>query len=254
MISVGIDVGAKNINIVVLRFGELIAKGMADSGFEARDNALRLLGEVLAECDLAKDDLDSITSTGSGRKDIDFANHSITDVTAATKGTITLHPEVRTIIDVGAEEGRGIRLDDNGKIVDFAVNEKCAAGSGAFVESMSRALELTIEDFGPLSLESDKEIPMNAQCAVFAESEVISLVHSSTEKKDIAKAITDAIAARVSSMVRKVGFQTEIAVIGGVAYNVGFIRSIQNYLEKDVLIPESPEYVSAFGAALLPGK
>jgi benzoyl-CoA reductase subunit D len=254
MISVGIDVGAKNINIVVLKFGELIAKGMTLSGFEARDNAWNLMGEVLSKCELSPEEVDSITSTGSGRKDVDFATNSVTDVTAATKGTTTLHPEVRTVIDVGAEEGRGIRLDENGKIVDFAVNEKCAAGSGAFVESMSRALEVTIEDFGPLSLQSDKEIPMNAQCAVFAESEVISLVHQSIDKKDIAKAITDAIAARVSSMVRKVGFETEIAVVGGVAYNVGFIRSIKNYLDKDVLIPESPEYVSAFGAALLPAK
>jgi benzoyl-CoA reductase subunit D len=116
---------------------------------------------------------------------------------------------------------------------------------------MSRALELAIEDFGPLSLESELEIPMNAQCAVFAESEVISLLHAKTEKKDIAKAITDAIAARISSMVRKVGFEKEIAIVGGVAYNIGFIRSIQNALESDIVVPDFPEYISAYGAALI---
>jgi len=251
MISVGIDVGAKNINIVVLKDTELLGKGAAPSGFEAKDNADKLLNEILEECKISREDINLITATGSGRKDIDFANKKVTDVTAVTKGAISINPNIRTIIDVGAEEGRGIRLDENGKVIDFAVNEKCAAGSGAFVESMSRALEIPITEFGPLSLESDAEIPMNAQCAVFAESEVVSLVHSSTEKKDIAKAITDAIAARISSMIRKVGFESEIAVVGGVAYNVGFIRSIQDHLDREVLIPESPEYISAFGAALM---
>lgn len=250
MISVGIDVGAKNINILVLKDGEIVIKDSTNSGFEAKENALNLLNKMLDECKLKRNDIGFITATGSGRKDIDFANKAVTDVTAVSKGTKFLYPEVRTIIDVGAEEGRGIRLDEEGKIVDFAVNEKCAAGSGAFVESMSRALEIPITEFGPISLESDAKIPMNAQCAVFAESEVVSLVHSSTEKKDIAKAITDAIASRISSMVRKVGFETQIVIAGGVAYNVGFIRSIQEYLEKDVIVPQMPEYLSAFGAAL----
>jgi benzoyl-CoA reductase subunit D len=206
---------------------------------------------VINDAGISKDQIDSITSTGSGRKDVAFATNSVTDVTAAAKGAHSLYPGVRTVIDIGAEEGRGIRCDANGKIIDFAINEKCAAGSGAFVEAMSRALELAIEDFGPLSLESELEIPMNAQCAVFAESEVISLLHAKTEKKDIAKAITDAIAARISSMVRKVGFEKEIAIVGGVAYNIGFIRSIQNALESDIVVPDFPEYISAYGAALI---
>ncbi len=135
--------------------------------------------------------------------------------------------------------------------MDFAINEKCAAGSGAFTEAMARALEIPINDFGPMSLESDREIPMNAQCAVFAESEVVSLMHSKTEKKDIAKAINDAIASRISSMVRKVGFEKDIAIVGGVAYNVGFIRAIKKHLDSDVFVPENPEYVCAYGAALI---
>lgn len=251
MISVGIDVGAKNINILVLRDKEIIGKGQALSGFEAKENAIKLFDQVIADAGISREEINSITSTGSGRKEIDFATHSVTDVTASSKGAKDLHPNIRTVIDIGAEEGRGIRLDENGKIVDFAINEKCAAGSGAFTEAMSRALEIPITEFGPLSLESDKEIPMNAQCAVFAESEVVSLMHAKTEKKDIAKAINDAIAARISSMVRKVGFEKDIAVVGGVAYNVGFIRSIQNHLETDVLVPETPEYICAYGAALI---
>lgn len=251
MINVGIDVGAKNIKIVVLRDNEIILRKKMHSGFEAKENAVKLFDDTLKELQITKDDIDSITSTGSGRKEVTFSTHSVTDVTAASKGVNALFPNVRTVIDVGAEEGRGIRCDENGKIIDFAINEKCAAGSGAFVEAMSRALELSIEEFGPISLESDKEIPMNAQCAVFAESEVISLLHSKTEKKDIAKAITDAIAARISSMVRKVGFEKDIAVVGGVARNVGFLRSITNSLEAEPIVPEYPEYIAAYGAALI---
>jgi benzoyl-CoA reductase subunit D len=251
MINVGIDCGAKNIKIVVLKDGNVLAREQTLTGFEARDNAWRLFETVLEKVGLSLDSVDFITSTGSGRKTIDFAKHSITDVTAATKGAQALYPGVRTVIDVGAEEGRGIRCNDNGGVVDFAINEKCAAGAGAFTEAMSRALEIPIEDFGPLSLESDKEIPLNAQCAVFAESEVVSLLHAKTAKKDIAKAINDAVAARISSMVRKVGFEKDIAVVGGVAYNIGFIRSIKNYLESEVIVPEYPEYIGALGAALI---
>ncbi len=250
MVTVGIDVGAKNIKIIVLNDKEIKAKGKAYTGFEALANAKNLYNQVLSEAGVTHDQIDYITSTGAGRREIDFDNHKITDVTASSRGVYALHPNVRTVIDVGSEEGRGIRCDDNGKIVDFAVNEKCAAGSGAFTEAMARALEIPIEEFGPISLQSDKQIPMNAQCAVFAESEVVSLLHAKTEKKDIAKAINDAIASRITSMVRKVGFEKDVAVIGGVAYNVGFIRAVSEDFETDLLVPEFPEYISAYGAAI----
>ena len=116
---------------------------------------------------------------------------------------------------------------------------------------MARALEVPLEEFGPLSLESDRNIPMNAQCAVFAESEVVSLVHAKTPKKDIARAVHDAIASRISSMVRRVGVEPAVALIGGLAYNVGFIDSLGRDLETELLIPPDPEYTTAIGAAVV---
>jgi len=251
MIQVGIDVGAKFIKAVILQDGKVIAKDQVPAGFEGKENVKKLFDKVLQDTGISKDEVDSITSTGSGRKMVDFATKSITDVTAASKGVTHLYPEVHTVIDVGAEEGRSIRCGNNGKIIDFAINEKCAAGAGAFTEAMARALEIPLEEFGELSLKSEKEIPMNAQCAVFAESEVVSLLHAKTPKEDIAKAINDAVASRITSMVRKVGFEKEIALIGGVAYNVGFINSIETDLKEKIIIPEDPEYISAFGAALI---
>lgn len=251
MIQVGIDVGAKFIKVVVLKDGKVIIRDQVASGFEGKENAITLFDQAVHKAGISPDEIDSITSTGSGRKVVGFATKSITDVTAAAKGATSLYPEVHTVIDVGAEEGRSIRCNQDGKIVDFAINEKCAAGAGAFTEAMARALEIPLEKFGDLSLKSTKEIPMNAQCAVFAESEVVSLLHAKTPKEDIAKAINDAVASRITSMVRKVGFEKEIALIGGVAYNIGFIKSLETDLKEKIIIPEDPEYVCAYGAALI---
>ncbi|TAL68149.1 MAG: CoA activase [Bacteroidetes bacterium] len=251
MINVGIDVGAKNIKIVVLKDGEILAKGLTLAGFETQITTKQLFDDVVKQAGITPEQINSITSTGSGRKAADFANKSVTEVTAASKGAAALLPSVRCVIDVGAEEGRTIRCDADGKIIDFALNEKCAAGAGAFIEAMSRALEIPVEDFGSISLQSDKEIPLNAQCAVFAESEVVSLLHAKTEKKDIAKAVNDAVASRITSMARKVGFEKDIELIGGMAKNIGFVQSLKKALESEIIIPDNPEYISAYGAALI---
>ena len=135
-------------------------------------------------------------------------------------------------------------------VMDFALNEKCAAGAGAFTEAMSRALEVSVEELGQMSLRSEKATPMNAQCAVFAESEVVSLLHNKTPKEDISRAVHDAIASRIVSLARKVGFEPDVVFIGGVAHNAGFVDSLERALECKVTIPEHPEYVGAYGAAL----
>ncbi|MGA2296409.1 MAG: acyl-CoA dehydratase activase [FCB group bacterium] len=251
MINIGIDVGAKNIKIVALKDGQIVAKEQILAGFETKETTLALYNAVLKKANISPDEVDSITSTGSGRKAADFASVSVTEVTAATKGATNLFPSVRCVIDVGAEEGKTIRCDKDGKIIDFALNEKCAAGAGAFIESMARALEVNVEDFGEISLKSSIDIPLNAQCAVFAESEVVSLLHAKTEKKDIAKAVNDAVASRITSMARKVGFEKDIELIGGMAKNTGFVSALKKALESEIIIPEEPEYISAYGAALI---
>lgn len=251
MITAGIDMGSKFVKVVVLKDGQVQSQGSEMTGFEPIEAAKKCLEKTISEAGVGLSDITHITATGAGRKVAPSAVSDITDVGAAARGVIHLKPEARTVIDVGAEEGRGIKINDNGKVIDFAVNEKCAAGAGAFAEAMARALEVTIEEFGQLSLKSDKEIPMNAQCAVFAESEVVSLVHAKTPKQDIAKAVHDAIASRIVSMVRRVGINNEIALIGGVSYNPGFVSSLSRALETDVIVLDDPEYIGALGAALI---
>ncbi|MDO8692154.1 MAG: acyl-CoA dehydratase activase [Dehalococcoidia bacterium] len=250
MITAGIDMGAKTIKVVILKDGQVVGRSNVFSGFETRESADEAMKAACKEAGVTLADIGKIVATGAGRKDAPYATDDITEVGADAKGIFFLYPSVRTLIDVGAEEGRGIKCSAEGKVIDFVVNEKCAAGAGSFTESMARALEVSLEDFGKISLTSDKLIPMNAQCAVFAESEVVSLIHAKTPKADIAKSVHDAIASRIISMVRRIGIEKDVALIGGVAFNVGFVDALGRGLETDVIIPEHPDFVGALGAAL----
>ncbi len=251
MITAGLDIGAKTVKIVILKNDDIIGQTLVMAGFDVRESLKKAWEEVLPKARLQINQIDRIVATGAGRKAADMAHDQTTEVSAGAKGAFFLNSQVRTVIDVGAEEARAIKINGSGKVVDFAINEKCAAGSGAFTEAMARALEVTLEELGPLSLKATQAVNMNAQCAVFAESELVSLVHAKTPKADMARAVHDAIADRIVSMVRRVGMQKEIMLIGGLARNVGFLESLKRELETEILIPENPEFVSALGAALI---
>jgi benzoyl-CoA reductase subunit D len=250
MITMGIDLGAKNIKVVILKDNKIIAKSNVLAGFEVKKSALDAINKALKEADIKKDNLDKVISTGTGEKLAPFYDETKSVVGCDSLGAVFLHPAARSVIDVGAEEGRGMRCDETGKILDFEVNEKCAAGAGAFTEAMSRALEIPLEELGPLSLKSTEEIPMNAQCTVFAESEVVTMVHNKVSKANMARAVHDAMASRISSMIRKIGFNKDVVLVGGVAKNVGFVDSLNKDLGLEVVVPKDPEYVGALGAAL----
>ncbi len=251
MITVGIDMGAKNIKVLVLRDGEAAGWTLAVAGFDAAATAQQALDEALAQAGCTRADAARVVATGAGREEAPDKDATITEVSAVARGAVTLFPEIRTVVDVGAEEGRAIRCDERGKVVDFAINEKCAAGAGAFTEAMARALEVPLEQLGPLSLRSTKPIPLNAQCTVFAESEVVSMIHSNVPKEDMARAVHDAMASRIVSLVRKVGYNPPVALVGGLARNVGFVDALKRGLELNLLsIPDAPEYCAALGAAL----
>jgi benzoyl-CoA reductase subunit D len=176
MLVAGIDAGAKNVHVVLIGDGEVVALAAVPSGFDHEESAGRGLATA---CGLAGVELSAvarIAATGSGRKALAFAADQPTEIAAGGRGASALYPGARTVVDVGADEARAIRLGPAGNVVDFAINEKCAAGAGAFVEAMSRALEMPLDAFAKASLNSTEVIPMNAQCTVFAESEVVSLI------------------------------------------------------------------------------
>jgi len=221
------------------------------TGFDHEKAIRASLDAACQDAGVAECDIERCGGTGSGKDSINGAV-MVNDIKAMAKAAGCFFPNARTVIDVGAEEGRVARLDEKGNPVDFAINEKCAAGAGAFIEAMARALETSLEEIGPLALQSTAEIPMNAQCAIFAESEVVGLIHAGKAKKDISKAIHDAMASRIISMVRRVGGNPDVVMIGGVANNPGFVAALKRGLNQDKIhIPDVPEFCAAVGAAIV---
>lgn len=251
MITAGIDGGARTIKVLILQDSKVLAKSSCVTGFDQEASVAQAFQSALQQAEVTREQLAHITATGIGRKAISFAQSEVTEMSADAKAAVFLFPTVRTVIDVGAEEGRAIRCEPDGRVKDFAVNEKCAAGAGTFVETMARTLEIQLEEAGALSLKAEKVIPMNAQCAVFAESEVVSLVHSGAAKEEIIRAVHEAMADRISAMARRVGVEREVALVGGVGRDIGFIKALTGKLEVELLVPEEPEYVGALGAALI---
>ena len=213
MITAGIDCGAKNTKTIIMKDDQIIGKGMVLSGFDQNKAIVDSWEAALKDAGISEGDVERTCGTGSGKNSIKNVAGLVNEIKAMAKGANYFFPKARTVADVGAEEGRAVKIDDDGKVVDFAINEKCAAGAGAFIETMARALEVTLEEMGLLCLQSDKEIPMNAQCAIFAESEVVGLIHAKTDKPDISKAIHDAMASRIVSMIRRVGVNADVVLI-----------------------------------------
>jgi benzoyl-CoA reductase subunit D len=251
MTTAGIDCGSKNTKAVILNDGKLLGKGMVSTGFDlekAVDAALKI---ALAEARISREDIRRIGGTGSGKDVIRIADISIDDIQAIGRAACHFFPNARTVADVGAEEGRAATIDAKGNPVNFTVNEKCAAGAGTFIEAMARALELTIAEMGSMCQYSSTKISLNTECAVFAESEVVGLIHSKVEKPDICRAIHDAMATRVGSMIRRIGIHENIVLMGGVANNPGFMEALKRDLKiENLYVPDSPEFGAAFGAAL----
>jgi len=250
MITVGMDLGTQRVKAIILKDGEVLSRGQAFSGFDPTKAAEQAIDDALKKADLKLSDISYFAATGSNMDMAPYANGTVSMMGADAKAGVFLCPKARTIIDVGAEEARAIKCDEKGIIVDFVVNERCAAGAGAFIEAMARALEVKLEDMGPLALKAERASPINASCVIFGESDVVSLIHRQESKPEIARAVFDAMADRISSMVHRLGVNPEVVLIGGVAKDEGFVASLNRKLDLNVVIPEYPDYVSALGAAL----
>jgi benzoyl-CoA reductase subunit D len=255
MITAGIDCGAKYTKAAIMEDGQVVSRSSALTGFDQSGAVKQALDDALNNAGLSRDQITRVGGTGSGMKQISDADVEVNDVKAIAAAANLFFPNCRTVADVGAEHGRAVKVDEAGNVADFAINEKCAAGTGAFIEAMARALETPLEQIGALALTSDKSIPMNAQCTIFAESEVVGLIHAGTTKADISKAIHDAIASRIVSMIRRIGVNPDIVIVGGVAYNPGFLAAVRRELSLGQLfVPDQPEYAAAVGAAVVAAK
>ncbi len=251
MYSMGIDSGSTSTNAVLLNEKkEILASAVIRTGARSKESAERILEEILKKAQLRQEDLSCIVSTGYGRVGIPFADKNVTEISCHAKGAHFLNPSVRTILDIGGQDSKAIRLDENGDVADFVMNDKCAAGTGRFLEMMARTLEVDLDELGLISLTSKEQVEISSMCSVFAESEVISLIAQNKETADIAHGIHRAIAGRAVSLMKRVEMEPGYMMTGGVAKNPGLVRVLEEMLGAPLYISEEPEIVGALGAAL----
>ena len=252
MLVAGCDVGSLTGKAVILKDGEVLSYSIVPTTPKPERTARNAMDNALKQQNFSLDQIEFIVGTGYGRIKIPFANIETSELTCHGRGAHFFITTVRTIIDVGGQDCKAIKVDKTGKILDFAMNDKCAAGTGRFLEVMARTLELKLEELGPISLQSKNQAKITAQCSVFAETEVVSLMADGVEVPDIVAGLHDAIASRIMTLVYKVGIEEDLTITGGVAKNIGVV----NYIEKRIGIktkklPIDPQIIGALGAALI---
>ncbi len=251
MMTVGIDIGSVTAKAAVVQDGEILALKMIRTGYNAKNAGDQLFEGIISGLGLNPSDIQAVVATGYGRKSITFANQAVTEITCHAAGARYMNAEVRSVIDIGGQDSKVILLDETGRVRDFAMNDKCAAGTGRFLEVMARALEVDISEFGNLSQAANQPASISSLCTVFAESEVISLISKGESRENIIAGIHDAIAARISSMAGRIRWTAPVMMTGGVARNGGVVRSIEQKIGYPLLVSSNAQLTGAIGAALI---
>ena len=253
MLVAGVDIGS--ITTEALLFDKdkgVLGYTILPTGANSRKTVEAALDKVLDAPARLRSDVSYVIATGCGRKRAEFAKEAVTEITCIARGVNFLFPEARTIIDIGGQDTKVIRVDAKGRVLEFEMNDKCAAGTGRFIEVMANALNVELGKIGELSLSHKKDLTISSICTVFAESEVISLVSEGQELEDIVYGIHRAIADRTMGLINRLGgVQETVIMCGGVAKNIGVVKALENALGTSVQIYEEPQIVGALGAALL---
>ncbi len=251
MITVGIDVGSITTKAAVVKDGKLISDRVISTGYNAQDAGTKVYQNIMDELGLNPSSVTRIISTGYGRNSVAIADKAVTEITCHAVGAHFLNPSVRSIIDIGGQDSKAIVVDENGGVKDFAMNDKCAAGTGRFLEVMARALEVDLDNFGKFSLKADTPAKISSLCTVFAESEVISLISKGEKRENIIAGIHESIAARVVAMAGRIGLSAPLMMTGGVAKNKGVVKALENKTGYSIEVSEKTQVTGAIGAALL---
>jgi predicted CoA-substrate-specific enzyme activase len=249
IISAGIDVGAATTKAVILKDNAVAGYSISPTGFNFLKASKDVYGDALNSAGLKGSDVEIVWATGYGKNNVKFAHGTVSEITAHARGVNFLFPEALGIIDIGGQDSKAILLE-KGKVVYFLMNDKCAAGTGKFLEYTARALEVPIHGLGKLARRSETPASISSMCTVFAESEVISLRAKGFSKEDIAAGLVWSIARRVAVMARQAGLKSNIIFTGGVAKNVGIKAALEKELGVELLVPSEPQITGALGAAL----
>lgn len=245
----GVDIGSTMTKVVIM--GEsLVSSIVGPTGPEHRRLAHKVMEEALSQANLTFEELSYVVATGYGRINVSFADKQVTEITCHAKGLYSLLPTAKTIIDIGGQDSKGIKIQD-GRVNSFVMNDKCAAGTGRFLEVIADALEVPLQKLGELSLSAQKAATISNTCTVFAEQEVTSKLANGESVANLIAGIHEAIATRIYSMVCKLKIEPDIAVTGGGAKNAGLVKALETRFGWPVLIPPEPLLTGALGAALV---
>lgn len=241
----GIDIGSRTIELVVIdETGKVIQSLQSNTGFDPMQEAQKLLDAV---------QYDRIVATGYGRSlfEISFNSTTVTEIKAHACGARANFPEAQAVLDIGGQDSKAISLSESGKVVKFEMNDRCAAGTGKFMEVMAKTLGYSIDEFGSEALLADQDLAISSMCTVFAESEVTSLIAKGLDRRQIALGLHSSVIRRVAGMVNRVSANGSLVFTGGVAKNPCMQRLLNDKLDRRILVPKEPQFVGALGAALL---
>ncbi|MCG8635142.1 MAG: acyl-CoA dehydratase activase [Desulfobacterales bacterium] len=259
MIFAGIDIGSITAKAALIKkdkAGALSLKGtrVIPTGYNPVTAGEKVFTALLDETDTRRDEVAGVIATGYGRNSVEFAGKAMTEIICHGAGAHFSNPGIRGIIDVGGQDSKAILLNEAGQVENFAMNDKCAAGTGRFLEVMAKALELDLYQLGPMSLKSKKPAKISSICTVFAESEVISMIAGQESRENIIAGIHESTAARVAGLATKIRIQGPVVMTGGVAKNIGLVKALETRLGLDILVGDSPQENGAIGAAVLAAK
>ncbi len=247
----GIDIGSAYSKGVLTRGLELVASYTIMSGANHRTSAQTVRSELIGKVHLADNDIVETVATGYGADSVYFANQKANDIVCTARGINRVFPQARTAIDIASQSTRVIRLDEHGIVTNFTVSEKCAAGSGRFVEVIANILRIDLADFGPLAARSKNPITFGTGCAVFGESEAITRISEGIPKEDIAAGVNMALANTISSLVKRIKLEEPCAICGGGALNTGLVKALEEELGTTLLVPPNPQIIAALGAVVI---
>lgn len=248
----GIDFGSTTAKTVILDLkGRMVASCVAHMGAVSGEGVKASMAGALADAGLTQADMGRTVSTGYGRRMLDEADKNYTEITCHARGASAMVPQARLVIDIGGQDSKAISLDGTGLVSQFAMNDRCAAGTGKFLEVLARAMEIKLEDMGEMALQCKNPLKISSMCATFAETEVISLLAEGQTKPDVLGAVHAAIATRTAGLVGRVGKKGPVVMTGGVARNKAAVHYIEQALGMPVILPETPQIAGALGAALI---
>ncbi len=249
--TMGIDIGSTASKSVIMKDGkEIVCKALIDVG-AGTSGPGRVIEEILTKSGMKKEDMACVLATGYGRNSLlDLADYQMSELSCHAKGAYYLFPNVRTVIDIGGQDVKILKIGANGILNNFVMNDKCAAGTGRFLDVMAKVLEVKVSDLEKLSAESTKVVNISSTCTVFAESEVISQLAKATDKRDIIKGIHRSVAGRVGGLAKRIGLENDLVMTGGVALNHGVVEALEEELNFKILTSPLTQYTGAIGAAL----